>query len=375
MTDPVVHHPEEVRWESRLLLVVTATLTVFGIATLFGAASYQEGAFTFAFRQASGALLGGIALLVGAACDYRWWRRLAWPILGVTVLALLIPVLPGTSAIAPLRNGARRWVTLGPLTFQPSEVAKFVVVLWAAMLAAKKGPKVRDFRQGVLPFLVVIGLLALLVLLEPNLSMATLIAGLGGLVLFTSGAKIGHFLLLAAAAVLLVYHQITEAQYRLARLTSFLNPGEGSSGAITQLQQSLAGIGSGGLFGVGFGHGQLKLGHLPYAYSDFLFSTIGEEWGFLGVGVILLTYLLFCWIGFRIAKTAPDLFGQLLATGLTAAIGGTAFLHVAVTLGLLPTTGLTLPFMSYGRSSLIMSLFATGVLLNVARARGRPSRG
>jgi len=367
-----IQHPGDIRWETRLLLVVTATLTVFGIVSLFGAASFQTGALGFALRQGTGALAGGVLLLIAARTDYRVWRRVAWPLLFATLLALLIPVLPFTTAIAPVTNGARRWISLGPVTFQPSEVAKFVIVVWAAMLAAKKGTGVRQFRRGVAPFLLVIGSVSLLILLQPNLSMATVVAMLGGLVLFTAGAKIGHFLLLGAGGVLLVFQQIAEAQYRLARLTSFLNQGAGIEGDLTQVQQSLIGVGSGGALGTGFGQGQLKLGHLPYAYSDFIFSTIGEEWGFLGVVLVLGLYGLFCWMGFRIARTIEDPFGQFLATGLTAAIGVTALLHVAVTLGMMPATGLTLPFMSYGRSSLMMSLMTTGVLISVGRARGRP---
>jgi cell division protein FtsW len=191
-------------------------------------------------------------------------------------------------------------------------------------------------------------------------------------VLFTAGAKIGHFILLGGATVLLVFHQIRDAQYRLARLVTFLNPGDGTTEGGFQIHQSLIGIGSGGLFGTGFGQGQQKLGYLPYAYSDFLFSTIGEEWGFIGVLVVVSLFALFCWLGFRIARTAADPFGQYLAVGLTSAVGLTAFMHMAVSLGLMPTTGLTLPFMSYGRSSQIISLLATGILINIGRSRGKP---
>jgi len=240
------------------------------------------------------------------------------------------------------------------------------------MLASKKGLQVRAFKKGVVPFLIVIGLVALLILLEPNLSMATLVALLGGLVLFTSGARIGHFGLVSGLGLLMIFHQIHDVQYRLARLVTFLNPGAATTQAGFQIHQSLVGIGSGQLFGVGFGQGQQKLGYLPYAYSDFLFSTIGEEWGFIGVCVVVALFALFCWLGFRIARTATDPFGQYLAVGLTATIGLTAFMHMAVSLGLIPTTGLTLPFMSYGRSSQVISLLGTGILINIGRLRGSP---
>jgi cell division protein FtsW len=365
------------RWETRLLGTVTALLLGFGIAATYGAASLvtvrgQSVGLDFAMRQLSGALLGGVLLLLASRQDYYRWRVLAWPLLLVTVVLLLIPVLPFTTGIAPAVNGARRWVELGPLSFQPSELARVAVVVWCAMLAAKKGSQIREFKKGMLPFILVLGLVSFLILLQPNLSMATLVALLGGLVLFASGAKIGHFILLSGAAVILVFHQIRDAQYRLARLVTFLNPGDATTEAGFQIHQSLVGIGSGGIFGTGFGQGQQKLGYLPYAYSDFLFSTIGEEWGFVGVLAVVSLFALFCWLGFRIARTAADPFGQYLAVGLTASIGLTAFMHMAVSLGLMPTTGLTLPFMSYGRSSQVISLLATGILINIGRSRGRP---
>ncbi|HWB41162.1 MAG TPA: putative peptidoglycan glycosyltransferase FtsW [Gemmatimonadales bacterium] len=377
MTPRPVRNPGELRWETRLLGTVTALLLGFGIAATYGAASLvtvrgQSVGLDFAIRQLSGALMGGALLLLASRQDYYRWRLLAWPLLLVTLVLLLIPVLPFTTDIAPTVNGARRWIQLGPLSFQPSELARVAVVVWCAMLAAKKGSQVREFKKGMLPFILVLGLVSFLILLQPNLSMATLVALLGGLVLFTSGAKIGHFILLTGAGMILVFHQIRDAQYRLARLVTFLNPGDATTEAGFQIHQSLIGIGSGGVFGTGFGQGQQKLGYLPYAYSDFLFSTIGEEWGFVGVLVVVSLFALFCWLGFRIARTATDPFGQYLAVGLTGAIGLTAFMHMAVSLGLMPTTGLTLPFMSYGRSSQIISLLATGILINIGRSRGRP---
>ena len=374
---PPMRHPGELRWETRGLALVTMLLLAIGLVSIYGATSVvARGGQAFgaglALRQLSGAILGGIALVVLSRLDYWHWRDWAWPALGITIVLLLIPLLPFTRAISPTLNGARRWIDIGPVNFQPSEIARIVVVIWCAMLASKKGEQVRQFKKGVLPFIVVLALVSLLILLEPNLSMATLVAMLGGLVLFAAGAKIGHFVLLATAGVLLVFHQIRDAQYRLARLLTFLNPGEGNLDGGFQIHQSLLGIGSGRLFGVGLGEGQQKLGYLPYAYSDFLFSTIGEEWGFFGVVVVVALYAAFVWLGIRIARSTADPFGQYLALGLTATIGVTAFMHMAVTLGLMPTTGLTLPFMSYGRSSQVMSLAATGILINIGRLRWRP---
>ena len=370
----------ERRWETRLVAVVTAILVVLGIVAVYGASSLvaapggdgQVGS-AFALRQALGAAVGAVVATIVARTDYHVWRRAAWPLVGVAALLLLIPLLPFTHEIAPVLNGARRWVNLGFVSVQPSELAKFAVVVWSAMLAAKKGEQIRTFQNGLLPFLVILGPLVLLVFLEPNLSMALLVTVLAGTVLFTAGARIGHFLLLAVAAAPVAFGAIASAQYRLARVVTFLNPGSAPAEATWQVHQSLVGIGSGRLFGVGLGQGQQKLGYLPYAYSDFIFSTIGEEWGFLGVLAVLLLFGTFLWLGFRIARSAGDSFGQLLAAGVTALIGFAALLHVGVSLALLPATGITLPFVSYGRSSLFVSLLATGVLASVGNRRGRAS--
>lgn len=373
-----VPYRSSVNWQGRLLATVTATLAVFGVAAVYGASSIVavrsgEPGSAFALRQLVGVVVGGVGLLVAARLDYHVWQRLAWPMIALALAFLLLPYLPGLRALTPEFNGARRLFRLGPIRFQPSEFAKFAIVAWCAMLAAKKGDEVRKFKRGVLPFLVVVGPLCLLILFQPNLSTATLAALLMGVVLFTAGARIGHFLLLFMVSVPLVWHELTQVQYRLARMLTFLAAGTDASEASWQIQQSLIGMGAGRAIGVGFGEGLQKLGYLPLAYSDFIFSTIGEEWGFAGVTLIVLLFALWVWMGLRIARGAPDLFGMLLATGLTTMIGVTAILHMAVTLALVPTTGQPLPFVSYGRTALLVSLFATGVIINVGRrtARGR----
>lgn len=373
MSVPVVRHPGENRWEVRLLAVVAATLTVFGIANLYGAISMRENGFLMMIKQLVIGFAGGIGLLLLSRLDYRRLRSLAWPALGVAIVLLLIPILPEglTGRLSPTVNGARRWIFLPGFGFQPSDVAKFVLVVWAAALAAKKGSQIREFKKGVLPFLVIIGLVCGLIMKQPNLSMATVVALLGSVVLFTAGAKIGHFILLGGAAGLVVFQLVLMSDYRRARFETFLGGGTEDSGL--QITQSVIAVGSGGVLGAGLGQGKAKLAHVPYAYSDFLFSSIGEEWGFIGVTVVVTLFGLFGWIGYRIARSAPDAFGQYLATGLVTAVCLTAVMHMAVTLKLMPTTGLTLPFMSHGGSSLLMNLLATGVLASIGRMRGRPA--
>ena len=371
----------ERRWETRLLAVVAMGLSMVGIIAVYGASSLvttRGGGVvgsSFALNQAVGLLVGGLMATIVARMDYHLWERWAWPILGVVAFLLLIPLLPFTHAIAPMRNGARRWVEIAGLSMQPSEVAKIAVVVWTAMLAAKKGAEMRSFRRGVVPMLVIVAPLVGLIFLEPNLSMALLVTLLAGVVMFSAGAKIGHFLLLAVGATPLVFGAVATAQYRLARVLTFLNSGSAPTEATWQVHQSLVGIGAGRLLGVGIGHGQQKLGYLPYAYSDFIFSTLGEEWGFLGVLLLAVGFGLFIWQGFRIARSARDPFGQLLAAGLTALIGIGAVLHIGVNLAVLPATGITLPFVSYGRSSLLVALIATGILISVGQRRSGRAAG
>ncbi|HEU4800491.1 MAG TPA: putative peptidoglycan glycosyltransferase FtsW [Gemmatimonadales bacterium] len=373
---PPIRHPGEMRWETRLLLMIVAVLAVFGIVAVYGASSMltKDGRYVdyaFALTQVSGAAIGGIFLIIASRVDYYLWRKMAWPLLLGTLVLLLITVLPGTEAIAPTRNGARRWIDLGPVNFQPSELARLSVVVWCAMLASKKGELVRGFKKGVMPFIVVLGLVFLLVLLEPNMSMAVLLVMLGGIVLFVAGAKLGHFVLLTGAGLLLGLTLIQSAPYRLARLTTFLNGGDQSEAA-WQITNAMIGFGSGQLVGVGLGEGSQKMGFTPYAYSDFLFSHIGEEWGFIGVCFIVALFAVFCWLGFRIARTAAEPFGQYLAVGITALVGVSAVLHMAVNTKLMPTTGITLPFVSWGRSSQVIAMLAAGILINIGRMRGRP---
>jgi cell division protein FtsW len=364
-------------WETRLIGVVAATLAVFGIAAVYGASSITavqagQSGWTFALRQLVGVAVGMFVLIAVSRIDYHLWQRLAWPLLGVTALLLLVPLLPPLQRFAPEINGARRWINFGVVTVQPSELAKFTMVVWAAALATKKADSVREFRRGVLPFLVILMPLAGLVLMEPDMSSAVELALLCGIVLFVAGARIGHFLLLGLIAMPLAWHEATAVQYRLARVLTFMSPGADITESNWQITQSMIGIGAGGLFGVGFGQGLQKLGYLPYAYSDFLFSTIGEEWGFVGTTLVILLFATFIGLGLRVARTAGDRFGMLLATGLTSMIGVTAVLHMAVSMALVPTTGLTLPFLSYGRSSLLVALLATGVIISIGRRRPRP---
>jgi cell division protein FtsW len=361
------------RRDAGALLAVTVFLVLVGLLTVYSASSFlaqKQGLpdHYYLRQQASKALVGLLALYVMARVDYRVYARLAWPGMAVMLITLLLLVLPGTESIAPVRNGARRWIDLG-VRFQPSELAKLVMVIWAAALAAKKGERIRSLRWGLAAFAMVYLAVAFLIMLQPDLSSAALIGLLCGVVLFAAGARIGHFILLGILAIPLFWEWIRTASYRLARLLTFLNAGSDPEGAGYQLRQALIAVGSGGLFGVGYGESAQKYYFLPEPHNDFAFAIIAEEWGWIGSVAIAIAIAVFGYFGLRIARRAPDAFGFLLAVGLTALVVASALIHVCVCVGLLPTTGVTLPFISYGGSSLVVSLAAVGILLNIGSWR------
>jgi cell division protein FtsW len=362
-------------WERGALVLLTLAMFCFGLVELYSASAFMarsEGlpGHFYASRQLLGGFAGAALMVVFSRIDYHRWAAYAWPFLGVIVLLLIVLVLPATESIAPRINGARRWLHLG-ISFQPSEFAKLALILWTAALVVKKQDRLHSLSKGLLPFLVVWGVVLLLVFVQPNLSAALLLALLSALVLFAGGGRIGHFIALGIAAVPVLWHQIQGASYRMRRIVAFLDPTADPAGVSYQIHQSLIAVGSGGITGVGYGGSQQKFGFLPEPHNDFLFAMIGEEWGLIGILFVVFLFTAFAAVGFRVARRAPDLFGYLAAIGMTNLIAVSAFLHMGVALALLPTTGVNLPFMSYGRSALLVSFIAVGVLLNVAR-QARP---
>jgi cell division protein FtsW len=366
------------RWrmgaEARALVLVTAVLLAFGLAVLYSASAIaavdagHDSAY-YLLRQLTGIAAGVILFAIAAKTDAERWTTWAWPLMATTLVLMLVVVLPFTQSIAPRIHGSRRF--LFGASIQPSELAKLAVVVWTAMLVVRKGEALRGLTKGVLPFLVVIGLLDVLAAVEPDLSIAMLYTLLMAIILFTGGARLGHFLLLGVLAIPILWHETERLHYVLARAVSFIAPGAASAKVGYQLRQSLIAVGSGGLLGVGFGQGRQQFGFLPFPYNDFIASNIGEEWGFVGLAALVVVFAAYGWLGFRIARTARSTFQTLLAVGLTVATVVTAYLHIGVVIGLLPTTGLTLPFISFGRSSLVLSLLMTGVLVNIGSVRER----
>jgi len=367
------------RWhmgvEARALVLVTSVLVAFGLAVLFSASALiAKPAHFFVLRQAIGVLGGMLVFAVAAKVDAEWWRRLAWPIMGLGLFLMLLTVLPFTKALVPVMDGSRRFMFHG--SFQPSELAKFAVLVWVPMLLVKKGDAVRRLGKGLLPFIVVIGALSLMALIEPDISVAMTFCLLMAVLLFVGGARVAHFVFLGALAVPLLIHEIQQSNYARKRWDSFVNKEQSDTsraGTLVsgQQKQSLIAVGSGGLVGVGYGEGNQQRGWLPLAYNDFIGSVVGEELGFVGLGGLTLAFALYGWIGFRIARQARSPFTSLLAVGLTFTTVLTAFTHIGVVIALLPNTGLTLPFVSYGRSNLVLTLAMTGILVNIGSTRER----
>jgi cell division protein FtsW len=357
-------------WEPAALLLLTVMLLSVGIVSVYSASSVlaQERGladYHYVVRQVTGAFMGFVILVLMAFVDYRRLRIFAWPILILVIAALVATLVPG--AHSRVVNGGRRWLEIGPVALQPSELAKLALIIWTAALTVKKQDRLTSLSRGLLPFLFVWGLVVLLIFMQPSMSAAVIVMLLASLVVFAGGARIGHFILLAIIGLPLLWTQIAAAAYRGRRMAAFFDPTHDPANVSYQITQALIAVGSGGIFGRGFGHGAQKFGYLPEPHNDFIFAMIGEEWGFIGLFAIIGMFTAFALIGFRIARHAPDLFGFLLAIGMTNLIAVQAMLHIMVNLALVPTTGVTLPFMSYGRTSLLVCLAAVGILINVAR--------
>jgi cell division protein FtsW len=363
------------RWhmglEARILVMLTAVLLAFGLATVYSASAIVEmqagyGHAHLLIRQVVGMAIGLTLFAIAAKLDAEVWEKWAWPVMILSLVLLVIVILPFTAGIAPRVHGSRRY--LFGASLQPSELAKLAVIVWTSMLVIKKGPALRRLTKGLLPFLVVIGALDILVMLEPDLSTAMMFTLMMSIILFAGGVRIGHFVALGVMLIPLLYVKIERLNYVLLRMSAFFDPGTAPQ-VNYQLRQSLIAVGSGQIFGVGFGRGRQQYGFLPFGYDDFIAGHIGEEWGFVGLTLLVLAFALYAVLGFRIARKARTPFLQLVAVGLTVTMVLTAYLHIGVATGLLPTTGLTLPFISYGRSNLILSLLMTGILVNIGSSR------
>jgi cell division protein FtsW len=351
--------------ESRLLILVTLGLVAFGLVMVYSATSAAatlggKDPTYYLKRQGIYAALGIVLMMVAQRWDYRRLRRLA-PTLVIISLALLCAVL----VIGPAINGARRWISLGPAVFQPSELAKLAVAIWAASYFATKKPP-RDLRELWRPAGALAAVFSVLLILEPDMGTAIALLLMLAAVLLVAGTPARTLGAALAIAGILGTAAIYLEPYRRARFFAFLHPWQDAQGTGYQIAQAMIGMGSGHFFGVGIGNSVQKLFYLPEAHTDMILAIIGEELGLVGVTAVIAAYALFAYAGLKIALRCRDPFGKRLATGLTALVCAQAAINIAAVMGVAPLTGIPLPFVSYGGSSLVVLLAGVGILLNIA---------
>jgi cell division protein FtsW len=356
-----------------MLLASTISLAVIGLVMVLSASSVSAYArfgssFLFFRRQLVYALVGAAALWLASRMRYRAWERLSAPLLLGTVALLALVLHPAAGTVA---GGSARWLVVGPVTVQPSEIAKLAVIAFTSALLARRWRQIRDVGRLAMPLLPVVGLVCALILLQPDLGTTVILAGTVFAVLFAAGARLRHLFLGLVGSATLGFAVIYMTEYQWSRFVAFLNPWSDPQGGGYHIIQSLIALASGGPLGVGLGASRQKWLYVPNAHTDFIFSIIGEELGLVGNLAVLALFGAFLYAGIRIAVRAPDAFGRLMAAGITSWIGLQAIVNLGAVTGLLPITGVPLPFVSFGGSALVVSLAAVGILVSIGRAPPR----
>lgn len=322
--------------------------------------------YYFLKKQMLFALLGIVALVLCSHLPYRLFSSLTYPLLILALIFLAATLISGFGYSA---GGATRWFRLGSFTFQPSEFARFALVIYLAYSMNKKMDVLKDFYVGFLPHILVLFMFTVLIIFQPDFGSVLILGALTWVMLFVGGVRISHLIMSLVLIIPMAYFFMVSADYRSKRIMSFLNPWKYSADDGYQVVHSLMAFGTGGIWGTGIGKGYQKLFYLPEPHTDFIFSVIGEELGLLGVLIILGLYILIFWRGIFIARNCKDSFGSFVAIGLTTAIGLQICVNMGVALGLLPTKGLTLPFLSYGGTSLLLNMASIGILMNIGKAK------
>jgi cell division protein FtsW len=348
-----------------LALVVGSVVMVYSSSSVVALTTYDDPAY-FMKRQIMWAVLGLALMAIAMRIDHRVLqdRRAVLVLLIVSLLLLASTLIPGVGRMV---NGSRRWLRLGFVSFQPSELAKFAIVVYMSYYIVKKGDLLRDFKNGLFPAYLVTGVFLLLALRQPDFGAAMTLAGVAGIMLFAGGANLLQLGGTVLAALPFIYVAVAHSAYRARRVFSFLDPWADPQGAGHQIIQSFLAFGSGGVFGRGLGEGRQKLLFLPERHSDFIYAVIGEELGLIGALAVVVLFLIILWRGVRIALASGDQFSRLLALGITLLICFQGLINMFVVTGLLPTKGIALPLMSYGGSSLVITMMALGVLLNISK--------
>ena len=361
--------PDFVLFAVTLILLGMGTIMVYSSSMHLAEQRFGSDSF-FLVRHVVRVLLGFAVMFIVAKIDYHVWGRLSLPFLFLAVLLLIVVLIPSLPFTAGEVKGANRWLHWGPLTLQPSEVVKLALVIYLAHSLARRQHYMHAFRKGFLPSFVILCVVCGLILLQPDYGIAITLFTMGLILLFVGKAQIRHLVMLGLTTVPLLGVLIYLDPNRLKRILVISKWGSDVLGVEYQARQSLISLGSGGLWGLGLGQGRQKLLYLPDAHTDFVFSIIGEELGFLGTMVVMALFLVFLWRGIRAARSAPDLFGFFLAFGISFMVFSIGLIHVGVACAVLPTTGMPLPFISYGGSSILLTLTGVGILLNISKQSG-----
>jgi len=350
-----------------IIMLMAIALTCFGVVMVYSASSvmaakrFSDG-FFFLKRQGLFAVMGLAIMLVVMRVDYHFWRRMAVPALLLCLVLLILVLIPGIGGKA---GGASRWLKFPGFNLQPSEMAKLALIMYMAYSLDKKADKVKSFVSGIFPYMIVLAVLIGCMALQPDLGGALTLVAVAFAMLFAAGTRLAHILSMVMLALPLLMYKLSRG-YHKDRIDAWLNPFLDPLGKGHQIIQSWLALGTGGVFGEGLGEGKQKLFYLPEAHTDFILAVVGEELGFIGVAVVVAMFFLLVQRAMRIAVAAPDNFGRYLALGIAVLFGIEATVNMGVVTGLLPTKGLALPFLSYGGSSLLISLFAVGILLNIS---------
>lgn len=360
-------------YPDKWLFLATVGLALFGLVMVYSAsaitAQKENGTqFYYVFKQGMWTGIGLVVMFIAMQLDYSWLRnrRIVYGLLIITILMLL-----AVFGFSPI-NGARRWIKLSKFSIQPSEIAKLTLIIFLAYFLEQRAGEEGSLFKTFLPCAFVTGALALLVVAEPDLGTAMMLAVVFVVVIFTAGARLWHLGMAAAPALVGLAGLLIFVPWRIRRLTAFLHPWADPQGSSYQVVQSLIAVGSGGSHGLGFAQGKQKLFFLPFAHSDFIFAVVGEELGLAGALTVVLLFGLFLWRGIRTALRAPDRFGMLLSLGLVTGIVAQALFNISVVLAMVPTKGIPLPFISYGGSSMVPTLAAVGILLNISQYASGP---
>lgn len=354
--------PDFVLFITTMALLGIGLIMVFSSSAVTSSIRYDD-AYYFFKKQLEWTVISIVAMVVVMKINYFRLKDFAMPLMVIALICLVLVITPLGNSV----KGSSRWLGVGPFVLSPSELTKIALVMFMAKSMEANIDKIKLFKQGVLPYLVVLAVVGALIMKQPDLGTSIAIAGTVFFMLMVAGAKISHLGLLSLAGIGVVGAAIAVAPYRMERVIAFLNPWKYAGDEGFQIIQSLYALGSGGLFGMGLGRSRQKFFYLPEQHTDFIFAILGEELGFIGAFVVLTLFLLFAWRGYKIAINAPDNFGSLLAAGVTTMIVFQAALNIGVVSGALPVTGITLPFISYGGSSLLFSMIGVGLLLNVSR--------